>query len=256
MSASTPAACGVAIEVPLKLAYSLPALRIGLTVESIDTPGAAMSTSEPKFEKDALNPAIGRRYTHDVLAIGRGHRAGSGKVACRGHDHRPFVPRVVGRELRASRAGRGAAQAHADHPRAVVGGPLDGGVDVAEEPIPGVRKYLAIQEGRTGSHRGDAHRVVGVGGDRAGHVGPMVADIIGRRRRGEVPLEHNLSRKVRMTGVDAAIEHGNAGPISWEARLTGGFVPPQSRGFTSPAHAGFAFVSRGAFAASSRSLGA
>ncbi len=51
ISASTPATWGVAMDVPLKLAYSEPPLTSGLIVDRIETPGAATSTSRPTFEK-------------------------------------------------------------------------------------------------------------------------------------------------------------------------------------------------------------
>lgn len=109
---------------------------------------------------------------------------------------------------RVGAVGRVATEAHADHLRTGVGGPLHARDDGRAEAGATVVEHLADQQLRT---RGDAlASPVGrrpAAGDGGGHVGAVAVPVAGAAAAGEVLRLGDPTGQVGMGGVDTGVEH-------------------------------------------------
>ncbi len=153
----------------------------------------------------------GRADRHHVGVVGRVAHVGEVVVARGGEQDATRVPGVLQGGVGGGVAGDVGADAHADDVGAVVGGPVQGVLDVAEVHRTGVVGDLAGHDRGSAGDAGHADAVVGDGGGHAGAGGAVAraaAVVVGIAvAAAEVVAGHQV--QVGVVDVHAAVQDGD-----------------------------------------------
>lgn len=188
--------------------------------ENVYSGGGDIHRRAPVRERRSIVRRVRGRNGERVCTtreIRPGARSG---IACRDHDHRSVVPRVVHRVLKGLRARGLCPEAQIDHLGAVVSSPSDSIDDRRGGPCAVIAEHLSVEDAGIVSDPSHTDRVVRDRRSCAGDVRAVVAEVVDVRRGREVGLQHDLRSDVdvsvpvgtwirRRTAVDAAVEYGD-----------------------------------------------